>query len=277
MEQFIHHFYSILAMIIGCCIGSFINVVIYRLPIMIFTRGEAETLSLSFPSSHCPVCESKVYKRDNIPVLSWLLLKGQCRHCGCSIPKIYPISELVFGLVFGLFFFCYSSDKEISTLFVFLGIFTVCYAIIFIDLKWFIIPDELNYFLIWLGLLSAVMKWTSVSPLQAVLGCIMIWMLIKCIMILFQRMTGKEGIGDGDAKLFAAGATFVGISQLHWLILFSSLIGGGIYLAMRYYHYKPDRGEYAIYYDIDDKYHVPFGPAICISIMLLYLYQQIIY
>lgn len=277
MNDCIYLFYALLTFIIGCCIGSFINVVIYRLPLIIFNRGEGKLLTLSYPPSHCPNCKTKVFKRDNIPVISWFLLKGHCRHCHNKISKIYPFSEFIFGIVFLSVFCFFYPNVGLMTLAIFLVLFSTCYAIIFIDLKWFLIPDELNYFLIWLGLLSSVMKWTSVPPIQAVFGCIIIWLLIKSIINLFKWVTGKEGMGDGDAKLFAACMPFIGIAQIHWLILLASLFGFLLFFIIKHISYIPDRGQYAIYYDIDEKYHVPFGPAICIAALLLYFYNQVIW
>lgn len=274
MYSFIYFFYLFLAFIVGCCIGSFVNVVIYRLPLIIFNRGGGELLTLSFPHSHCPHCKFKVYKRDNIPVISWFLLEGKCRHCKNTISKIYPLSEFIFGVIFSTVFYFSYQNNELITIVIFLIAFSTCYAIFFIDLKWYIIPDELSYLLIWLGLISSVMKWTSVIPIQAVLGCVFIWVCIKAIIIVFKRVTGKEGMGDGDAKLFAAGATFIGISQVHWLFLLSSIFGIICYVIFRLYSYSPDRGDYKSYYDIDEKHHVPFGPAICLAIIFLFYYNQ---
>lgn len=276
MYNFIHYFYTILALMVGCCVGSFINVVIYRLPVMVFNCGESETMTLSFPSSHCPHCKNKVYKRDNIPIISWFILSGKCRHCYNKISKVYPFSEFIFGVIFSGLIWAFYPSCALMPLILFLGLFSICYAIIFIDLKWYIIPDELNYLLIWLGLLGSVMNWTSVSPTHAVLGCIIIWLLIKSIMKIFKWATGKEGMGDGDAKLFSACASFIGVAQIHWLILFSALFGLLIFFTVNYFNYVPDRGKYAVYYEIDEKYHIPFGPAICLAVLLLYFYNEII-
>lgn len=275
MLEFIHYYYTVIAIIIGCCVGSFINVVIYRLPIIIFTRGEAGNFSLSFPGSRCPTCKNKVYKRDNIPILSWLILKGKCRHCHCPISKLYPLSEFIFGFFFGLVIFYYYFDRELATLVMFLGLCSVCYVIFFIDLKWLIIPDELNYLLIWLGLLSSVMSWTNITPLQSVTSCMLVWSVIKIVIWGFKLSTGKDGLGDGDAKLFAAGATFIGLFAIPWLILLSVLFGLLTYLVVRSVNYRPDRGEFSEYYDIDEKSYIPFGPAICLAIMVLVFYFHI--
>jgi len=273
MHNFIYYFYTVLALTVGCCVGSFINVVIYRLPVMVFNCGEGETMTLSFPSSHCPHCKTKVYKRDNIPIISWFILNGKCRHCQAVIPKIYPLSEIVFGVIFAAIFYFFYQEKDLIFIIISLTVFSTCYAIFFIDLKWYIIPDELNFLLIWLGLISAVMKWAPITPIQAVLGCVVTWLIIKTMIIVFKRLTGKDGMGDGDAKLFAAGASFMGISQVHWLLLLSSIFGVGCYLIFKAYKYAPERGEYKNYYDIDEKYHVPFGPAICLAIIFLFYYN----
>nr|WP_282551057.1 hypothetical protein [Providencia rettgeri] len=87
--------------------------------------------------------------------------------------------------------------------------------------------------------------------------------------------TGKDGLGDGDAKLFAAGATFIGLFAIPWLILLSVLFGFLTYLVVRSVNYRPDRGEFAEYYDIDEKSYIPFGPAICFAIMVLVFYFHI--
>lgn len=275
MYDFLYYFYVTLAFIIGSCIGSFSNVVIYRLPIMVFTRDEGNELSLSFPRSHCPQCQQRIYKRDNIPIFSWLFLKGKCRHCHTPISKIYPMSEFIFGLVFCLVFYGYFFERELITLAVFCGVFTLCYAIFFIDIKWFIIPDELGYLLLWFGLLSSVMGWITITPFQSVVSCIIVWLLIKAVIISFKWWTGKDGMGDGDAKLFAAGAAFIGLSAIPWLILLSVLFGILSYWLMHNLNYRPNRGRFSHYYDIDEKHHIPFGPAICLASISLFYYYQI--
>ncbi|EBE6988904.1 prepilin peptidase [Salmonella enterica] len=276
--------FFILSMLTGMCAGSFMNVVIYRLPLMMLgdMRGD-EGFSLAWPPSHCPVCRSRIKFYDNIPVVSWLLLKGRCRHCQTHIPQFYPVTEAVTGGVFAVIFLTLSGP--VSTLLTFSGaagllppllLFCLLYCITAIDFRHYLIPDVLSLGLLWSGMVFSVCGVIPVFPFQAVTGCVLSWCIISAVQYGYRVIRRHEGLGGGDAKLFAAASVWVGLSQVPWLILFSAVCGGVLYGIKAFYQRKilipaPDRlpGEGADEADYNG-FYIPFGPAIALATLIIF-------
>lgn len=229
--------------IFGACIGSFLNVVIYRLPIMIERMWKEECnelfdtkieikleeqINLCKPASSCIHCMSNIPFYHNIPLLSYLILRGRCYHCKESFSCRYFLIELVTSLltVFVVYHYGLTAQAGFAAVFTWLII-----ALVMIDYEHYILPDNLNFALLWLGLLANVYE-LFVPLTEAVLGVIIgysgLWGFAK----LFQLLTGKEGMGHGDFKLFAAFGAWVGWQQLPIIIIGSSLVGAvlGIFL-----------------------------------------------
>lgn len=279
------YFMLVLMLIIGLCIGSFMNVVIYRLPRIIYAQDDT-SFSLAWPPSHCPSCHGEIHWYDLVPVVSWLLLRGKCRHCSVKISGVYPLSELVTGLWFAGVFFIFSYTQHqlsLSTEFYYsllpsLLLFCLLYCICITDAQHYLIPDILSYSLLWSGLLFCVLRRIPVSPSEAIIGCIVIWLIMTLLQLMYRKIRKREGLGSGDIKLFAAAMPWVGMEKLPVLIITSAVIGGVVYAVIALYRrYHPatettadtDIDE-AAYADIDKTCHFPFGPSIALAILILF-------
>ena len=226
---------AILAGLLGLCIGSFLNVVIHRLPKMMERewqmqcadlRGETtpatEPLSLARPGSRCPYCGRKIRPLENIPLLSYLLiLRGKCAGCGKAISLRYPLVEALTGVLSAAAVWHFGSGWPA------LGALLLTWALIaltFIDFDTQLLPDSITLPLLWLGLafnLDASFTDLDSSVLGAMAGYLILW----SIFWLFKLATGKEGMGYGDFKLLAALGAWLGWQMLPAIILLSSVVG----------------------------------------------------
>lgn len=222
----------------GLCVGSFLNVVIYRLPAMMerdwrmqcheyLELGDAkideklQQLSLSRPGSACPHCGHKIRAWENIPVLSYIFLKGKCSSCGVAISPRYPMIELITGLLSVAVALQFGVSLE--TLFGLILTWTLV-ALTVIDYDKQLLPDDLTLPLLWLGLLISffgVFTDIQSSLIGAMLGYMILWTVYQ----LFKIVTGKEGMGFGDFKLLAALGAWLGWELLPQIILLSSVVG----------------------------------------------------
>ena len=220
---------------LGLVVGSFFNVVIYRLPLMMESRWrrdccelleqeqekEAAPLTLATPNSHCPHCGTGIKPWHNIPVLSYLMLRGKCAACGVGISLRYPAVELATGLLT----LSLASAFPLSA--ALLGAIACTWALIvltMIDVDHKLLPDNITLTLLWLGLLFNLTG-TYVSLEDAVLGAMLGYLLLWSVYWLFKLVTGKEGMGYGDFKLLAALGAWLGWQALPLIILLSSLVG----------------------------------------------------
>ncbi len=243
--------------IIGLMVGSFLNVVIYRLPEMIKRdwlqqcaelRGEtlssSEKFNLMVPRSACTHCGHKITALENIPIISYIALRGRCAQCKKSISLRYPLIEVLTALMSGLvaWHFGFSLLTLAALIFVWALI-----ALAVIDLNTQLLPDDITLPLLWLGILVNLNNgFTDInsSVMGAVVGYLSLWSIYWC----FKLLTGKEGMGYGDFKLLAAIGAWLGWAMLPLVIIFSSLIGAvvGISLILRSKH--------------DKNSTIPFGP-----------------
>ncbi len=222
------------AALFGLMIGSFLNVVIHRLPRMMERdwsvqcaelRGEtpepAEPFSLLRPRSHCPHCSRPVGAMENIPVLSFFVLRGRCRGCGKPISWRYPAVELATGLLFGLVAWKLGPNLAAAGA---MGFVAAMIALTFIDFDTQLLPDDITLPLLWAGLLLNV-SGTYTDLTSAVVGAVAGYLCLWTIYWLFKLLTGKEGMGYGDFKLLAAIGAWLGWQMLPLTILLSSLVG----------------------------------------------------
>ncbi len=219
---------------LSLCIGSFLNVVAYRLPIMMHRQAEDDYLdllekepkeraafNLSTPHSACPKCKSPIKPWQNIPVISYLWLKGKCANCKTHISARYPTVELATGLLGLLVAFQFGATWQTAALLVF-TYFLV--ALTLIDLDEYLLPDSLTLPLIWIGLIAnSFALFTTLE--SAVYGAIAGYLSLWSIYWLFKLITGKEGMGYGDFKLLAAIGALLGWQALPVVILLSSVVG----------------------------------------------------
>ncbi len=234
---------AVAAGLLGLCVGSFLNVVIYRLPKMMEQdwlaqcaelRGEAapdqgEALSLAKPRSRCPSCGHQITALENIPLLSYLLiLKGKCSGCGTRISPRYPVIELMTGLLSA--YAAWHFGPTIQTI----GALALLWALIAlsaIDLDTQLLPDSITLPLLWLGL--AFNLWSAFADLPtAVIGAMAGYLSLWSVFWLFKLATGKEGMGYGDFKLLAALGAWLGWQMLPAIILLSSIVGAIVGIAL---------------------------------------------
>ena len=226
--------FTILAGLLGLFVGSFLNVVIHRLPRMMERdwhaqaaelRGEeppaGERFNLATPRSRCPHCGHQITLLENIPLVSYLVLRGRCGHCGAGISKRYPIVEAVSALLsaYAAWHFGFGAAALGALLFVWAMV-----ALTFIDLDTQLLPDDITLPLLWLGLAFNLGDTYTNLP-AAVIGAMAGYLALWSVFWLFKLATGKEGMGYGDFKLLAAIGAWLGWQMLPLTILLSSLVG----------------------------------------------------
>jgi len=224
------------AILIGLAVGSFLNVVIHRLPRMMEREWRAQCAELEgkpspesgrynllLPPSQCPACGTRIRARDNIPVVSWLLLGGKCAHCKAPISPRYPIVEILTAVLSGCVAWRFGFGWSTAAVLVFTW---TLIALTFIDADTTLLPDDLTLPLLWLGLLAnAAGLMPGVSLRDAVLGAVTGYLALWVIYWAFKLATGKEGMGYGDFKLLAALGAWMGWKALLPVVLISSVVG----------------------------------------------------
>lgn len=252
--------------ILGLLIGSFLNVVIYRLPKIMerqwaeeiraaqaqSAQGDAgaappeqERFNLMVPRSRCPSCGHMVQWYENIPVLSYLFLRGRCSACKERISVRYPLIEMATG---ALFFLCIQRWGMTPTGLVWCGFSAALVALAFIDWDTTLLPDDITLPLLWAGLLASALQWIEVPLYASVLGAAAGYLSLWLVYWGFKLATGKEGMGYGDFKLFAALGAWFGWQALIPIILMSSVIGAVIGIGMKVFSSLREGG------------YIPFGP-----------------
>lgn len=224
-------------LLLGLIAGSVLNCIIWRLPIMMRREAADGTpddglparFNLFVPRSCCPHCRRTVALYDNIPLLSWLLLRGRCRHCHHGIGWRYPLVELATGLATGSVALWWPPGPQAALL-------ALCtwllIALLCIDLEHMLLPDVLTLSLLWLGLLANLHG--AFVPLEdAVVGAVAGWLTLWLVFQAFLLLTGREGLGYGDFKLLAALGAWCGWAALPALLLSASLLGIALMLGLR--------------------------------------------
>lgn len=227
--------------LLGLLIGSFINVVVYRMPKMMQRESDnyvasecgkalphTERYNLMLPGSACPECGHKITSMENIPVLSYLLLRGKCSACQTPISLRYPIVEAISGLLSACLIWHFGSGAAGLAALVFMW-FLLAMSLIDFDTQ--LLPDDLTLPLLWFGLVLNIYSVFS-SLESAVIGAVIGYLALWSVYWLFKLLTGKEGMGYGDFKLLAALGAWMGWQMLPLIILLSSLVGAIVGLSM---------------------------------------------
>ena len=225
---------AVVACIFGLLIGSFLNVVIYRMPKMMQRESEnyvahesgkplphADRFNLMVPRSACPHCGHRITALENIPVLSYLALRGKCSQCKAPISARYPVIEAITGALSGWLIWQFGGGMTGLAVLVFAWLLI---AMTFIDADTQLLPDDLTLPLLWLGLLVNL-NGTFVPLQDAVIGAVLGYLSLWLIFWAFKLATGKEGMGYGDFKLLAALGAWMGWTMLPLIILLSSVVG----------------------------------------------------
>jgi leader peptidase (prepilin peptidase) / N-methyltransferase len=255
--------------LLGLCVGSFLNVVIHRLPLMLEKGWRQESadllgvkvdashdeVSLSKPRSRCPHCKHAIRWNENIPVLSYLVLKGRCASCSHRISPRYPLIEILTGLLFGSIGWRFGPTP---TALLWCGFAAVLVALAGIDWDTTLLPDNMTLPLLWAGLVASALGWTIDLP-QALWGAVAGYLSLWSIYWIFKLVTGKEGMGFGDFKLLAATGAWLGIKMLLPIVLAASLIGAVVGIAMK------------MSAALREGRYVPFGPFLAGAALVVML------
>lgn len=246
------------AALFGLLFGSFMNVVVYRLPKMMERQWVAECVSFSgneppvtepfnlvVPRSRCPHCSHGIRWYENIPVFSYLFLKGQCSNCNKPIGLRYPLVELSTA---ALFFFCIWTWGVNTTGLIWCVFSGILLTLALIDWDTTLLPDDLTLPLLWLGLIAAYFQWSGVTLQASLWGAIVGYLSLWSVYWAFKLLTGKEGMGYGDFKLLAALGAWFGWQTLLPIILIASIVGSVVGIAMK------------INASLREGGYVPFGP-----------------
>lgn len=263
--------------LLGLMVGSFLNVMIVRLPIILqqdwlnqcknflsenynitipTPTSEKTNFNLLVPRSHCPKCKHTVRAFDNIPILSYLLLGGKCRNCRTTISIRYPLIESLTALLSLLTAYHFGLSIQLLPALLFTW---ALIALTMIDYDQQILPDNITLPFLWFGLLVNLQNFYCTLP-EAILGASLGYIILWSLYWVFKLTTGKEGMGYGDFKLLAMLGAWVGIKGLLPIILFSSLIGAivGVTLILVKKHQK--------------NVPIPFGPFLASAGWIVFLY-----
>ncbi|MEI8651856.1 A24 family peptidase [Pseudoalteromonas sp. Hal273] len=267
-------FYLTTVGLVSLCVGSFLNVVIYRLPLMMQREWQSECrilledelenktvsnatdniengkpFNLIKPNSTCPKCKTAIKPWQNIPIISWLILKGKCASCSNPISARYPAVELITALLSLIIAYSFGATEQ-ALLYIFVTWILV--ALTFIDIDHMLLPDQLTLPLVWLALIASVMGCT-ITPTDAIIGAACGYLSLWSVFWLFKLLTGKEGMGYGDFKLLAVFGALLGWQSLLTIILLSSVVGAIIGIALLSIQGK------------DKATPIPFGPYLAIA------------
>lgn len=244
--------------LLGLLVGSFLNVVVYRLPKMMERQWAAECAELAgkevdasepfnlmVPRSRCPHCGHQIRWFENIPVVSYAVLGGKCAACKAPIRLRYPVVELVTG---ALFLWSGWQWGASATGLAWCAFSALLLGMALIDWDTTLLPDDMTLPLMWLGLVAAALQWTPVPFVTAFWGAVAGYLSLWSIYWVFKLVTGKEGMGYGDFKLFAALGAWFGWPMLIPIILIASVIGAVVGIAMKFTSGLREGG------------YVPFGP-----------------
>jgi leader peptidase (prepilin peptidase)/N-methyltransferase len=263
------------ATIIGLMVGSFLNVVIYRLPIILERQWREEhpeltaadssvdgesspppPFNLVVPRSACPRCKAPITAMQNIPVISYLMLRGRCASCQAIINPRYPAVELLTGVTTAIVAWQLGFGWPAACAIV---VTWFLIALTFIDLDHQLLPDSLTLPLLWLGLLASLTGWASArhalpsDPVSAIGGAVIGYLSLWTVYHLFRLLTGKEGMGYGDFKLLAAMGAWLGWQLLLPIVLMSATVGAIVGIALIALR-RQQLGN-----------HIPFGPFLAIA------------
>ena len=244
--------------LLGLLVGSFLNVVIHRMPLMMERGWRLESaellgvkvddtpeLTLSTPRSRCPSCGHRIRWYENIPVVSYLVLRGKCSACKAPISVRYPAIELLTAVLFAAVGFHFGAQP---TTLLWCGFAAALVALAFIDLDTTFLPDDLTLPLMWAGIVSAALGWIPVTLAASVGGAVAGYLALWIVFHAYRLIRGKEGMGAGDFKLLAALGAWMGWQAIPSIILLSSAVGAVVGIAL------------IVFRQHDREVPIPFGP-----------------
>ncbi|KAA1184364.1 prepilin peptidase [Photorhabdus heterorhabditis] len=251
----------LVAGLLGLCVGSFLNVVICRLPIMIISESNNETagFNLCFPSSHCPRCSHVLAVRDNIPLLSYLCQKGRCRYCNGMISIRYPLVEGTVAVLFSLLALFTGWNYSLLGL---LMLSSMLVALAVIDFESMLLPDQLTLSLLWLGLLFNLYSAGFVALPLAISGVVCGYLFFRLVGWIARQLIQCDALGRGDAKFLAALGAWLGVEALPLVVLLAASLTLISYLTI--WRLRRIRTEPQI----------PFGPGLAMAGLIVAFCQR---
>jgi leader peptidase (prepilin peptidase)/N-methyltransferase len=239
--------------VVGLIVGSFLNVVIYRLPLMIMHEGPEPGPNLCFPGSHCPSCGNALRWYHNVPVLSYALLRGKCGWCKTKISARYPLVEALTALVWVgcLFFFgSFEAPHELPLVPLFWAVMgSMFIAMVFIDMETMLLPDALTLSAMWLAIFASLWTISGVTVESSLYGAAGGYLFMRGFIWVGDKVMGRPSMGQGDAKLVAVLGALFGPAALPSILLLASLSGIAIYMCLRWRNAIADG-------------YAPFGPSL---------------
>lgn len=262
--------------LLGACLGSFFNVVILRYQAMMDHENAVEVKSwfeekeiefpakleplltpfnISFPASHCSACKNPLKWYHNIPVLSFLFLRGKCGFCGAKISMQYPIVEAIGAVILATTYTTFITSG-LSVFLVAAILFMSLYVMVCLDLKCYTLPDTTNYAIMWLGIVAALnnISFTSISLSSSIYGAIAGYLLMYFIALGGKLAFKKEAMGNGDFKLMAALGAFIAVKGVFFTVFFSPVIGLSTWLVLKLLKKNTDI--------------IPYGPSLIASAII---------
>ena len=238
--------------VVGLMLGSFVNVLIHRLPRMVLADENAQPTpyNLSRPALHCPHCQTPLRWHHNIPLLSFIWLKRQCAFCHAPITWRYPLVEFSTACIWAL---CAMHWPNLASAACWALLGTGLLALSVIDLDTTLLPDALTQPLLWLGLLASLNGWTNTPLDQSVSGAMVGYLSLWSVAAVFRLLIRKEGMGAGDFKLLAALGAWLGPWLLWPLVLMASVLGVLVGVTLKFTHGLREGG------------YVPFGPFLSLA------------
>lgn len=272
IQLFLHDFGLWIAIVIGLVVGSFLNVVIYRLPKIVSAQsiGENSDSNLTLtpwgtllsPGSTAPCCQKPIAWFDNIPLFSWLILRGKCRDCGQAIAPRYVLVELLTALSFVWVYFYFGLSWEALFYAIFLSVL-IC--LFFIDLETYYLPDYLTLSLLWLALLGSASGLLNFAPSDAILGASFGYFVPWATNFIYWLWRRRDGFGGGDFKLMAALGAWLGMSAVLPILAIASvlaLLSMGLWLLIKKERFDLNR-------------MLPFGPFLILAATTLFFDSQV--
>lgn len=265
---------GIILLILGMVVGSFLNVVVCRLPLILRRRWHLECvatlgidascphekINLVYPASRCPLCKTRIPFWANIPLFGYFIVGGRCYHCKSKISLRYPLVELITGILFVISGYISNDIIVLPSLLLFISLVS---CLILIDFDTMLLPDELTLSLLWLGLIVNINGRLSFSLTNAVLGAIIGYVSLWSVYWLFRAIAKRDGMGYGDMKFLAAILAWTGYQAFVVVLLISSLLGIVYYMLIKI------SGELHANGNVHG--HVPFGPFLGIAALIIVL------
>lgn len=258
----ISSFFYVAVFLFGLVFGSFYNVLIHRIPLVINSKKKTFFSTISYPNSFCPSCKKNLLLTHNIPLLSWLYLSGKCHFCENKISFRYPLVEALTACIFLFSFWRYGLTIECIFWLIF---FSILLILFFIDLETFLLPDYFTVSLLIIGILKSILYPLVVDPVNSILGTIFGFFSLYIVNSLYRLWRGVDGFGVGDFKLLAGLGAWFG-----WFLVIPIIMMGTSVALISVLILSVTGKQFTL------KMMIPFGPALIVASIIMYLNPNIL-